>query len=135
MSIHPHSPLVIGDEFGTRSGRTVVVRVADGAELGSAITVYPHAVVDRRLQAAGALPPEWTLQAPSDLAGVLRTTVPAAMCTAGAHAAYGAAADRLSEHAGRIRRWAPLEPGATGGAEGCPTAGETHPQSDRRERL
>jgi L-ribulokinase len=86
MSIHPHSPSVIGDEFGTRSGHTVVVRVADGGELGSAITVYAHAVVDRRLQAAGALPPEWTLQLPSDCVEVLRTTVPRP-CAPRAHVA------------------------------------------------
>ena len=47
MSIHPHSPLVVGVDFGTLSGRAVVVRVADGAELGNAVTEYPHAVVDR----------------------------------------------------------------------------------------
>jgi ribulose kinase len=53
MSIHPQPPLVIGVDFGTLSGRAVVVRVADGAELGSAITEYPHAVVDRQLPGSG----------------------------------------------------------------------------------
>jgi L-ribulokinase len=85
MSIHPHSPLVIGVDYGTLSGRAVVVRVADGAELGSAITEYPHAVVDRRLPGSGrALPPEWALQVPADYVEVLRTAVPAAMRAAGA---------------------------------------------------
>jgi L-ribulokinase len=85
MSIHPHSPLVIGVDYGTLSGRAVVVRVADGAELGSAVTEYPHAVVDRRLPGSGrALPPEWALQVPADYVEVLRTAVPAAMRAAGA---------------------------------------------------
>jgi L-ribulose-5-phosphate 4-epimerase len=77
MSIHPHSPLVIGVDDGTLSGRAVVVSVADGAELGSAITEYPHAVVDRQLPGSGrALPPEWALQVPSDYVEVRRTAVP-----------------------------------------------------------
>ena len=33
--------VVVGIDFGTLSGRAVVVRVADGAELGSAVTPYP----------------------------------------------------------------------------------------------
>ena len=39
-------PVVIGIDFGTLSGRAVVVRVADGAELGSAVHEYPHGVMD-----------------------------------------------------------------------------------------
>jgi ribulose kinase len=49
--------LVIGVDFGTLSGRAVVVRVRDGAELGSAVHAYPHGVVDRHAAvAAGAYP-------------------------------------------------------------------------------
>ena len=36
----------VGVDFGTLSGRAVVVRVSDGAELGSAVHEYPHAVMD-----------------------------------------------------------------------------------------
>jgi L-ribulokinase len=78
-------PLVVGIDFGTLSGRAVVVRVRDGAELGSAVTEYRHGVVDRALPATGrALPPEWALQVPSDYVDVLRTAVPAALADAGA---------------------------------------------------
>ncbi|MEA5364995.1 ribulokinase [Amycolatopsis sp., V23-08] len=78
-------PLVVGVDFGTLSGRAVVVRVRDGAELGSAVTEYRHGVVDRELPATGrALPPEWALQVPSDYVDVLRTAVPAALADAGA---------------------------------------------------
>lgn len=78
-------PLVVGIDYGTLSGRAVVVRVRDGAELGSAVTEYRHGVVDRELPATGrALPPEWALQVPSDYVDVLRTAVPAALAAAGA---------------------------------------------------
>ncbi len=39
----------IGVDFGTLSGRAVVVRVSDGTELGSAVFDYPHAVMDQTL--------------------------------------------------------------------------------------
>ncbi|WP_410621091.1 ribulokinase [Amycolatopsis sp. cmx-8-4] len=78
-------PLVVGIDYGTLSGRAVVVRVRDGAELGSAVTEYRHGVVDRELPATGrTLPPEWALQVPSDYVEVLRTSVPAALAAAGA---------------------------------------------------
>jgi L-ribulokinase len=77
-------PLTVGVDFGTLSGRAVVVRVRDGAELGTAVYEYPHGVVDRTLPATGApLPPDWALQVPSDYLGVLRTAVPAAIRDAG----------------------------------------------------
>jgi ribulose kinase len=71
-------------DFGTLSGRAVVVRVADGAELGSAVSPYGHAVVDRALPATGAsLPPDWALQVPGDWLDVLRTAVPEALGASG----------------------------------------------------
>ena len=49
----------IGVDFGTLSGRAVVVRVTDGAELGAGVHEYRHAVMDTALVATGAaLPPE-----------------------------------------------------------------------------
>ncbi|RJU02092.1 ribulokinase [Arthrobacter frigidicola] len=80
-----HGPkYVIGIDFGTLSGRAVVVRVSDGAEVGSAVTEYPHAVMDTVLTASGApLPPDWALQVPADYVEVLRTAVPAAVRDAG----------------------------------------------------
>ncbi|MDQ7804799.1 ribulokinase [Amycolatopsis sp. A133] len=80
-------PLTVGVDFGTLSGRAVVVRVADGAELGSAVFEYPHGVLDETLPATGrALPPEWALQVPADYVGVLRNAVPAALRDAGVDA-------------------------------------------------
>jgi L-ribulokinase len=76
---------VIGVDFGTLSGRAVVVRVADGAELGTAVHDYRHGVMDAQLAANGEpLPPDWALQDPGDYIDVLRTAVPAAIAAAGA---------------------------------------------------
>ena len=77
-------PLVVGVDFGTLSGRAVVVRVSDGAELGSAVHEYASAVIDDVLPASGAkLPPDWALQDPDDYLEVLRRAVPAALRAAG----------------------------------------------------
>jgi L-ribulokinase len=80
-----HQACVIGVDFGTLSGRAVVVRVADGAELGTAVHDYRHGVMDEQLAATGErLPPDWALQDPEDYLDVLRTAVPAALAAAGA---------------------------------------------------
>jgi L-ribulokinase len=75
---------VIGVDYGTLSGRAVVVAVQDGAELGSAVHEYAHGVIERELPASGArLPPQWALQDPDDYIDVLREAVPAAVAAAG----------------------------------------------------
>ena len=78
------SDCVVGIDFGTLSGRAVVVRVSDGAELGSAVHEYAHGVIDRELPATGErLPADWALQDPDDYLDVLREAVPAALRAAG----------------------------------------------------
>ncbi len=75
---------VVGVDYGTLSGRALVVRVSDGAELGTAVHEYRHGVMDRELAATGEqLPPDWALQDPADYLAVLRTAVPAALQDAG----------------------------------------------------
>jgi L-ribulokinase len=72
--------LTVGVDFGTLSARAVVVRVRDGAELGSAVADYSHGVIDRTLPANGrALPPDWALQVPSDYIEALSVAVPGAL--------------------------------------------------------
>src|SRR5919112_2316219 len=73
----------IGVDFGTLSGRAVVVRVSDGAEMGSATFDYPHAVLDRALPSGVGLPPDWALQVPADWVGVLQNAVPQALSASG----------------------------------------------------
>jgi L-ribulokinase len=74
---------VIGVDFGTLSGRALVVRVGDGAEVGAATCDYRHGVMDRTLGGGPELPPDWALQVPSDYVRVLRDAVPAAVREAG----------------------------------------------------
>ncbi|MFF4341245.1 ribulokinase [Kitasatospora sp. NPDC001540] len=91
MSFTPHHDraneperYVVGIDFGTLSGRAVVVRVCDGEELGTAVHAYPHAVIEDRLPGtARRLPPDWALQHPEDWREVLRTAVPQALAASG----------------------------------------------------
>jgi L-ribulokinase len=82
----PETPdaCTVGVDFGTLSGRALLVRVSDGAVLGSAVHEYEHGVMDVALAATGErLPPEWALQDPADYIEVLRTAVPEAVRSAG----------------------------------------------------
>ncbi|MFI6799231.1 ribulokinase [Streptosporangium canum] len=78
---------VVGVDFGTLSGRAVVVRVADGAEAGSAVHEYAHRVIEDRLPGTGArLGADWALQSPQDWREVLRNAVPQALAVSGVSA-------------------------------------------------
>ncbi len=92
MSEHQHDhddAYVVGVDYGTLSGRALVVRVSDGTELGSAVHSYRHAVLERSLPssltggAEVALEPDWALQVPQDYREVLQVAVPAAVEAAG----------------------------------------------------
>jgi L-ribulokinase len=74
---------VIGVDFGTLSGRALVVRVRDGLELGSAVHEYQHAVLSNALPGGEPLPPEWALQVPQDYREVLQVAVPSAVGASG----------------------------------------------------
>jgi L-ribulokinase len=83
MSPDSESTFVIGIDFGTLSGRAVVVRVADGAEVGAAVYDYPHAVLTEALPTGARLGHDWALQVPGDYLDVLRHAVPEAVAAAG----------------------------------------------------
>ena len=75
---------VIGIDFGTLSGRAVVVDAADGSTLGSAVHEYAHGVLTDALPGGGArLPHDWALQVPADYLDVLKQAVPKALAAAG----------------------------------------------------
>jgi L-ribulokinase len=75
---------VIGIDYGTLSGRALVVRASDGEEIASAVHEYRHAVIDQTLPASGRpLGTDWALQDPEDYLEVLRRAVPAAVKAAG----------------------------------------------------
>jgi L-ribulokinase len=83
----PHvtdASVVIGIDFGTLSGRAVVVRVRDGHQLGSAVHTYSHGVIETALPRSGErLPKDWALQVPNDYVDVLRHAVPDAVRESG----------------------------------------------------
>jgi len=75
---------VIGVDFGTLSGRAVVVRVEDGEVLASAVHDYANGVIDARLPGADReLPADWALQDPADWLAVLGSAVPTAVRESG----------------------------------------------------
>jgi len=74
----------IGVDFGTLSGRAVVIAVADGRELGSAVHAYEHGVISERLPGGRPLGPAWALQSPADWRAVMANAVPAALEASGA---------------------------------------------------
>lgn len=80
----PVDQYTVGVDFGTLSGRAVVVRVSDGAEIASAVHDYRHAVLEETLPGGTVrLPDAWALQVPDDYRDVLRRAVPAALAAAG----------------------------------------------------
>lgn len=70
---------VIGVDFGTLSGRALLVNVADGEELATAVFNYPHAVMDETLPDGKPLAPDWALQHPKDYLEVFSHTIPAVL--------------------------------------------------------
>lgn len=67
----------IGVDFGTQSGRAVLVEVTTGHEAAIAIKKYTHGVMDRYLpNGQTELPPDWALQYPQDYLEVLLKTIP-----------------------------------------------------------
>ncbi len=76
----------IGIDFGTESGRAVLVDVADGREVASAVYPYRHGVIDEMLPIEGKvvrLEPDWALQDPQDYLRTFQATIPAVMNESG----------------------------------------------------
>ena len=79
---------VVGVDYGTLSGRALIVRASDGKEMGSAVFDYPNAVMDRTLNSSGAaLGPDWALQDANDYVEVLKHAVPEALKVSGVNPA------------------------------------------------
>ncbi len=74
----------IGVDYGTQSGRAVLVDLSDGREVADHVTPYPHHVIDERLPGSGIkLEHDWALQHPGDYIEVLRRSVPAVLKESG----------------------------------------------------
>jgi L-ribulokinase len=66
----------VGVDFGTESGRAVLLDLDSGAELAVGVVRYPHGVIDRTLPASDEpLPPDWALQDPDDWILVLEEAI------------------------------------------------------------
>jgi len=77
---------VIGIDFGTESGRAVLVATTTGKEVASAVYAYENGVIDDKLPVDRdpvRLEPEWALQDPQDYIRTFQQTVPAVLSLAG----------------------------------------------------
>ncbi len=71
------SKYTIGVDFGTESGRAVLVDVSDGREIATAVYPYANGVIDERLPESGVrLEPDWALQDPEDYLRTFQQTIP-----------------------------------------------------------
>ena len=62
----------IGLDFGTLSGRALLLNLETGEELASAVCDYPHGVMDREMPWGEKLPPDWALIGEIGLTGEVR---------------------------------------------------------------
>lgn len=74
----------IGVDYGTESGRAVLVDLSDGSEIADHVTVYDHGVIDEELpESRVKLDHEWALQHPLDYINVLASSIPAVIKESG----------------------------------------------------
>jgi L-ribulokinase len=74
----------IGVDFGTESGRAVIVDIADGRELAGSVHEYAHGVIDETLPGSNVvLEPDWALQDPNDYIEVFKHAVPTVLRESG----------------------------------------------------
>ncbi|MGG0740626.1 ribulokinase [Niallia taxi] len=67
----------IGVDYGTQSGRAVLVEVGTGKEVATAVKEYTHGVMDEYLpDGTTKLEHDWALQHPADYLEVLQITIP-----------------------------------------------------------
>jgi L-ribulokinase len=118
----------LGLDFGTESARTVLVDVATGETVATAVQPYADGVIDESLpESDEPLPPDWALQNPDAWLAALEATVPAVLaesgvapdsvvglgidftaCTVLPTAADGTPLCRVGDHRQRPHAWAKL---------------------------
>jgi len=68
----------VGVDFGTESGRAVLVDVSNGKEIAAAVYPYQNGVIDEMLPGSKIrLEPDWALQDPEDYIRTFKRTIPA----------------------------------------------------------
>lgn len=65
----------IGIDFGTLSGRCLLVDLQSGEEVALSVSEYKHKVMDEKLDDGTPLQVDWALQDPQDYVDVLTTTI------------------------------------------------------------
>ncbi len=73
----------IGLDYGTLSGRALLVDVSTGEEIATSVLDYPHGVMDEQLPNGTKLPIDWALEHPMDYLDVIKTTIPAVIKESG----------------------------------------------------
>src|SRR5213592_3006761 len=74
----------IGVDFGTESGRALLLDLQTGHEVAVSEVDYPSGVIDRVLPDTGArLAADWALQDPDDYVTVVETAIPEVLSAAG----------------------------------------------------
>ena len=74
----------IGVDFGTESGRAVLVEVTEGRELASSVHPYANGVIDEKLPGTDVrLELDWALQDPNDYLEVFKQAIPAVLAESG----------------------------------------------------
>jgi L-ribulokinase len=66
----------LGIDFGTESGRVMLVRLSDGEEVAWSVVPYANGVLDRHLPDGTPLGQDWALQDPRDYLSALRQGIP-----------------------------------------------------------
>jgi L-ribulokinase len=81
MSNHKYA---VGVDFGTESGRALLVNVNTGEEVATYVHPYANGVIDEQLPESGVrLEPDWALQDPNDYLEVFKQAIPAVVKQAG----------------------------------------------------
>lgn len=73
----------IGVDYGTQSGRAILVDVSDGTVLAQSTKTYTHGVMEEYLPDGTRLLPDWALEHPWDYVEVLEITIPDVMKKSG----------------------------------------------------
>jgi L-ribulokinase len=73
----------IGVDYGTLSGRAVLLNIETGELVAQAVKEYTHGVMDKSLPSGRRLGEDWALQHPADYLEVLYETIPAILTSSG----------------------------------------------------
>ena len=73
----------IGIDFGSLSGRALLLDISTGEEMASSVYEYPHGVMDKELPSGEKLGSDYALQHPMDYLEVLYHTIPQVIKSSG----------------------------------------------------